>query len=234
MEPDQMPTPPEGVTQVPNEMPPIPGVNAPEKKSFFSFLKVPKLNFKFILVSIIAGLLLGAAIYLRIQNKRLKSQLTAIPTPTPSTEPTATPSPTGEPTADWKTYNNQRLKFLFQYPQDYEFNVIPRDDGSGFTLMLGPNNDSLFRISARDKYSKPEALYFLDTPSTGKITINDKMWNIYYLPTGYGDGGTVGSGQPVYGLQLENNQILYTITMYNQKEINSQQNQILSTFEFTN
>lgn len=136
-------------------------------------------------------------------------------------------------TTNWKEFANPRLKLKFKYPENYYFETIARDDGSGFSYLLGPNQEEVFHIMVRDDYSSPQAEFFLDTSSTGTLDIGEISWKAYYLPQGYGDGKfTIGADQAVYGLQLEKNGILYTLTFYKQSNLTSIQQQILSTFKF--
>ena len=136
MEPDKLPKPTEEVTQVPQDVPPTPDTAAPEKKSLFKSFKTPKVNLKLILISLVVLALASTAGYFYLQNQKLKSQISATPTPLGSPEPSAEAA---DPTADWKTYTNTKYGFSFKYPSEL--------------VRLEENLDNAFK----EKYSKDDS-----------------------------------------------------------------------------
>jgi len=145
------------------------------------------------------------------------------------------PTPTGiDETANWKTYTNETYKYSFKYPSDFEIQELPPAGLEPmFAVVLRDNNNNqIFSIKTDKDYLPGDVLYYLDTASSGVIEINGIKWSEYKLPQGSQDSGS--KTEPTYALQTENNNILYSISIATQQSLDKTQNQILSTFQFTN
>jgi len=133
-----------------------------------------------------------------------------------------------EETKGWQTYMSSEYKLSFKYPTDFtiEENLVPTSNY--LQVIVNKNKQDSFNIKASKDYLPADVTYFLDTPAIGQQTIGDNTWATYSLPEGYGlPEGT----SPIYGLQLEKNGILYTL-FFDQTEVTSTQNRILSTLKF--
>lgn len=142
-----MPKPPEGVTQIPEDMPPLPK----------DLLKIPKEGkLKNLLPKIIFGVILIAALafggYFYLQNQLLKNEIAQLQeTPSPTPEATAIPSPTNEPTAGWKTYENTAYGYSISFPSTWKAFSIAA--GSGATDALPES--LIVDISDTNQTSRP-------------------------------------------------------------------------------
>lgn len=157
-------------------------------------------------------------------------ETTSTPSPTPVS--TQAPTSTPDPTANWETYINSEYKFSFKYPTDFSIEEMSVPTNEYAQVIVNKDEVDEFTIKASMDYLPADVVYFLDTASTGEKVVGGNTWQTYLLPDGYGDEpGTQTS--PIYGLQLEKNSVLYTITFSGQTETTSTQDQILSTFRFT-
>jgi hypothetical protein len=188
--------------------------------------KKPKDNhwISILAMAIFVVLTLGVVAFLYYQNQALKNMLASYQTPLPSSAPVAT----SDPTADWKVFSDDILKFSFKYPAQLTLNKIFRDDGTGeeFKLSSGEN------ITVFTKYSSNQVNSFMNTTPTGEVKIGQTLWKTFYVPKGVPEP-QVGAGNPIFALQTELNKHLIVVTLINQSKITEEQNQILSTFKFT-
>jgi len=146
--------------------------------------------------------------------------------------PTPTANLSREESKDWKIYTNTEYRFSFNYPNNYVYKEIPPSglDKAIVVDLRKADNELILLIKANKEYLPGSVTSYLDTESSGIKEINGIVWKEYKLPQSYQDGGIKTS--PIYALQVENNKILYSITFYNQQELNELQTQILSTFKF--
>ncbi len=187
-------------------------------------------TFLTILLTILFFITSGIAIFAVYQNNQLQKQITQLKSPTNQKSSTTTElTPTSNPTEAWVTYTNKQYNLSFKYPSNFiiEENVIPTNNSLQIIINKGQKNT--FSVNASANFSSTDATYFLDAEPTGKVIIDGITWKDYYLPTGSSHGT-----EPIYGLQNQTNEILYTVTFFNQNSINPIQNQILSTFKFIN
>lgn len=202
----------------------------------------PKSNgFLVILLSILLITSLAIAGFFAFQTQRLNEELimkneelkqTTQNTIEPTTEPVATSSSmTIDPTANWDVFTDEISKFTFKHPSKYKITTIVKDSGDGFSYLLSPDN--LITITLFTKYTNGQSEFYMDSPKTGDITIGQNIWKTYFLPQGYLDGA-VGAGKPIYGVQTEIDKRLFSVTLFDQKDITTEQKQILSTFKFSN
>ncbi len=133
--------------------------------------------------------------------------------------------PESSPYETWKTYANEDFGFSFAYPPEIPLEV--QTDGP-FQVVVHDDPRQPFYVRATRDYLPNDLLYFLDTPSTGAITIGDNQWKTYALPNGYGDA--VGTTPPIYALQMEVDSVLYAVVFFEQDSLNELQLRILSTF----
>lgn len=135
---------------------------------------------------------------------------------------------------DWETYSNSQYNVNFKYPASYE--IEESLDNTYDRMQIYVRNTSTedsFSISAWKDFLPDQATYFFDTEPISQETINGKDWNTYFLPCGYRDGANDAPCTPTYALQKVVGEILYTIVFTHQSSLNELQDQILSTFEFT-
>jgi hypothetical protein len=64
--------------------------------------------------------------------------------------------------------------------------------------------------------------------SPWRVYYGPYVWLTYNLPDGYADA--TGVSQPIYALQMQAEDVLYSVVFYNQDSLTEVQGQILSTF----
>jgi hypothetical protein len=134
-----------------------------------------------------------------------------------------TPTPAAEPV--WVTFTNEEYGYQFEYPAGVKVELTNKDGGQ---VSIDPGAGDPFQVTATREYLPGDALYYLDTPSSGERKIGENVWSEYRLPDGYCDG--VGCSPPIYALRMEARDVLYTVTFASQDTITELQDQILSTF----
>ncbi|MBU3935273.1 hypothetical protein KJ909_01230 [Patescibacteria group bacterium] len=136
-------------------------------------------------------------------------------------------------TADWKTYKNDKYELEFKYPSNYSFFEYDNDQHNiqKLQIFIKKGEAVFLEIWVNKKYLPGDTQYFLDTQSNGIKNISANAWKTYYLSQGYCDGP--GCSPPIFALQTEKNNILYSVSFQNQSEITDLQEKILSTFRFT-
>lgn len=139
------------------------------------------------------------------------------------------PTPTVGETANWKIYANFEYKLSLRYPESYslEENIPPNNEW--IQLIFNKSQENEFNIKADKEYSEAQVKYFLDYESNGEMAVNNTTWLTFYLPKGYGHGGPT---TPIYGLQTEKNNILYSVSFSDVQEPSPLHRQILSTIKF--
>ena len=153
----------------------------------------------------------------------------ASPTETPpvvsrDVSPSETP-PVDDPVApSFATYTNVEYGFEFDYPAQVEVRVEEKP----FQLLVYTESANPFYVRATRDFSPGDAAYFLDTSSTGELVYGPYVWLTYNLPDGYADA--TGVSQPIYALQMQAEDVLYSVVFYNQDSLTEVQGQILSTF----
>lgn len=85
-----------------------------------------------------------------------------------------------------------------------------------------------FQVIVRIDYSPADVLYYLDTSAIGERKIGENLWSEFILPDGYCDA--TACSPPLYALQMESGDILFTVTFYSQKTTTELQEEILGTF----
>lgn len=183
-------------------------------------------NFLVILLSVLLLFSVSIAGFFAYQTQKLVKELTVLrtqPILVATTEPTAgsvaTDSSEVDPTADWKMYQSTDLGFTFKYPNNLTLETNQVDSSNYTQLIFNKNVSDSFTIKASTKYPVNQPKYLLDTESTGNKSINGETWSTYVL--------SVDSG-----LQLEKNNVLYSVIYPNSKL--ALIDQILSTFKFVN
>lgn len=136
------------------------------------------------------------------------------------------PFPDVEPA--WITYTNQEYGYEFKYPTEARVEVTLKD-ASQVKVHVGAGEP--FQVIVRIDYSPADALYYLDTAAIGERKIGENTWSEYLLPDGYCDA--VGCSEPIYSLQMEWGDILYTATFRSQETTTELQEEILATFKIS-
>jgi len=137
----------------------------------------------------------------------------------------STSPPESTPTETWNTYLNEDFGFSFAHPQEVVLEV--QTDGP-FQVVVHDNPEGPFYFRATRDYLPDDALYYLEAPSTGAITLGDYQWQVHVLPDGYGDA--IGTSPPIYALRMEVGSILYSVVFFDQDSLTGLQTRILSTF----
>ncbi len=133
------------------------------------------------------------------------------------------PFPEVEPA--WITFTNQEYGYEFKYPGEARVEVVLEDASQ---VKVHIETDHPFQMTVRVDYSAAEVFYYLDTEASGQRTIGENVWFEFILPDGYCDA--IGCSEPIYALQMEWGEVLYTATFQSQETTTELQEEILSTF----
>jgi hypothetical protein len=128
-------------------------------------------------------------------------------------------------TAPFTTYTNENYNFAIDYPSEVEVSV--QSEGP-FQLLVYTDPENPFYIRATRDFLPGDAAYFLDTSPIAETTYGTYVWQTYHLPNGYGDA--ISFSPPMYALQMQAGDVLYTIVFFNQDSLTEWQAHILSTF----
>lgn len=168
-----------------------------------------------IVLIIFAILLFLSTIFLAYQNLQLKKQILILQTtPTP---PTSLTTPTPDPTENWKTHRSEKYYLQFKYPNDIPVEIIQTDSANSIQFIFAKSAPNSFTIKASTKYPPNQSRYLIDTEPSETKEIFGEKWNVYLLSADE-------------GLQLEKNNVLYSVIYPNSRE--KLVYQILSTFKF--
>ena len=162
--------------------------------------------------------------------------------------PTVKPVATTDLTADWKTYTNTKFGFSFKYPTDFKTTLSPTT-GEEFNLVVDKKTNVSemgfvpvqFSINmSRDEnnmirnittLSQAEEIYKINRNQTRKSILLDNKSAV--TVAGLVEGLGPGTGQFLsYTFVKLNNEVL--IIQLGNKDYQTELNQILSTFKFTN
>ena len=147
----------------------------------------------------------------------------------PNSTPTGTLAPSTAthplPAPPWKAYSNEDFKFAFDHPEEVE--VLVETDGP-FQVLVYTDPQAPFYVRATREYLPGDVSYLLDTPSTGQRKYGPYSWDVFELPNGYGDA--MGFTPPIFALQMEAGDVLYSLLFYGQGTTTELQDRIVSTF----
>jgi hypothetical protein len=195
------------------EEPVVPQVSPePEKKSnYFKILVV------LIGILIVAGLSLNA--YLMFSKKET---VTKVPDSV---------TPTANPITDWKTYSNTALGFEIKYPSTVLIEKELNDQNNRVTIFKGGNLNFEVMLRKNPDNISLDKYYFMDAPIKEKTIMGGISANFYEMPTGYCDGPSCS--EPFIAVVTEKGSDLYHLTFFGDIKLSEVENQILSTFKFT-
>lgn len=190
----------------------------------------PSLLLPIILSSLITSIVLVGGYYLFL-SKNPQS----VSTPSPSV--TTTTNSTVDPTSDWQTYTSKDLGFEIKYPThvkiDKEMNdqynkaVIFKGDNLNFQVMLREIGDIML-----EKY------YFMDNADFSKTFLDKKDANryIYEASTNscVSDGSGPGCPTSYVVYVAQKGAYLYHVGFYETSKLSDIEEQILTSFKFTN
>jgi len=131
--------------------------------------------------------------------------------------------------APFTTYTDEYYNFAVDYPSDVEVSV--QSEGP-FQLLVYTDPENPFYIRATRDFLPGYVAYFLDTSPIAETAYGAYVWQTYHLPNGYGDA--IGFSPPIYALQMQAGDVLYTIVFFNQDSLTELQAHILSTFRILN
>ena len=128
----------------------------------------------------------------------------------------------------WITFKNQEYGYEFRYPSNARVDVL-LEDASQVEVQLEPSDP--FEVRVTLQYTSTDALYYLDTHSSGERTIGENIWSEFLLPDGYCDA--TGCSTPMYALRMEAGNILFTVIFHSQETTTELQEEILATFRIS-
>ena len=134
------------------------------------------------------------------------------------------PLPEVEPA--WITFTNQEYGYEFRYPTQARVDVV-LEDASRVTVHI--ETDPSFELTVRMNHSPKDVFHYLDTEATDERKIGENVWFEFILPDGYCDG--LDCVAPIYALQMEWGDALYTATFRSQETTTELQEDILATFK---
>jgi hypothetical protein len=124
------------------------------------------------------------------------------------------------------TCTNIEYGYALQIPEGAHVEITSK---GGHQIKVHAGIDDPFQIKATRDYFPSDVTFYLDTRSGHERKIGGNRWSEFVLPKGYCDA-TVCS-MPMYVLQMEVADVLYTVTFYSQDTTTASQEQILSTFQ---
>ena len=147
----------------------------------------------------------------------------------------SSPSPTSEAMDNnvyegWEIYTNNEYSFSFKYPASYTFEEYEPNDSTLQILINKNSPPNNFQIEAKREYRPENVMQLLDAKSNDTIKLNGTEWLTYISKSGYGDAGMTTS--PFYGLQTEQNNVLYSIIFWNKNDIKDINKKIVLSFGF--
>lgn len=196
----------------------------------------PKTKFSvmYLVLSLIILALLASTIFLYYQNMQLKNMLAgyqAQPTVSPTPTIHQSPVPSNDPIANWKTYTNTKLGFEIKYPPSVQVNKEFNDQYNRATEFTG--KDINFTVMLRSGYGiDVKNYFFMDAPISSTTSLAGVSANVYKMPNGYCDGPSCSA--PYIAIVTVNGPDLYHLSFFGDTELSDTENQILSTFKFTN
>lgn len=194
-----------------------------------------------LIVIILAVGIIGASIgyyYGANSATTTTSLITATRTTAPKVTTTAVgATTTAVDTANWKTYTNTDYGFSFKYPGDWNKEENNQNDFSDIIFSSANNsevkNPLIIRVYGGKTFSGhagPNTYFDVSKSGTKKYFIGES--DEFIFPNGYGDaGGTT----PPYIVErfIKNNNTVYAFEFYGNTNLSDTENQILSTFRFT-
>ena len=134
------------------------------------------------------------------------------------------PFPEVEPA--WITFTNREFGYEFRYPNKARVEVVLEDSSQ---VQVHIETDRPFQMTVSVDHSPNDVFYFLDTEAKDERQIGENVWFEFILPDGYCDA--IDCSAPIYALQMEWGDILYTATFRSQETTTQLQEEILATFK---
>jgi hypothetical protein len=137
-----------------------------------------------------------------------------------------------ESSSDWNEHLSKEYNYKVSFPGDYNYELVDDDYKKTEELYFVKESVTLLSIKVSKDYTLNEPDIYMDIPKTGTASFGDRNWNKFMIPknTTLSDGANTTSNLLIF--RTENNNVLYTISIEGQEELNDIQNQILSTFQF--
>jgi hypothetical protein len=126
----------------------------------------------------------------------------------------------------WITYTNPEYGYEFKYPNEARVEVVLKDMSQ---VKVHIETARPFQLTVSADHSSTDVFYYLDTAANDERQIGENVWFEFVLPDGYCDA--VGCSAPLYALQMEWGEILYTVTFESQETTTELQEEILATFK---
>ena len=136
------------------------------------------------------------------------------------------PFPEVEPA--WITFTNQEYGYEFKYPSEARVEVVLEDASQ---VKVHIETDHPFEMTVSVDHSPTDVFYYLDTQANDERKIGENVWFEFILPDGYCDA--IGCSAPIYALQMEWEDVLYTATFHSQETTTELQEEILATFKIS-
>lgn len=136
------------------------------------------------------------------------------------------PFPEVEPA--WITFTNQEYGYEFKYPSEARVEVTLKDASQ---VKVHIETDQPFEMTVSLDHAPTDVFYYLDTQANDERQIGENVWFEFILPDGYCDA--IGCSEPIYALQMEWGDVLYTATFHSQETTTELQEEILATFKIS-
>jgi hypothetical protein len=209
----------------PVNLPPLaPTAPVPPTKPQKKFLKWAAVS----LIVLLAGAVIILAYQLKQQVTGANVSVTPILTEASPSMLVATSTPSVDLTLNWETFDNSRFGYFIKIPKSLAYDTDGND--KNFDLIFEPNSSKAYVLQANNN-EKADSLITINTTETVKI--GKIEWKISRLPSRTVDFGYQVPGDgPFYVLQTKNKNHLFALVVAGEG-LTQEQEQILSTFQFT-
>ena len=128
----------------------------------------------------------------------------------------------------WITFTNQEYGYEFKYPSQARVEVTLKDASQ---VKVHIETDQPFEMIVSIDHSPTDVFYYHENQANDERQIGENVWFEFILPDGYCDA--VGCSEPIYALQMEWGDVLYTATFHSQETTTELQEEILATFKIS-
>lgn len=135
-------------------------------------------------------------------------------------------------TSNWKTWKSDYFKFSINYPPNMVLDAAGNDYGNSGYLILKKGAEEIMTISLSDDFAEGGVGNHAEGKPVGKKMLAGYEWNYYNFL--YTDKLNPETSYRLIAYETVKDNLLYVVEIKNKTELTDEQNEILSTFKFTN